>query len=71
MRRSVALEESEGQPPFYLGYAYEALGRAEELAGNDAAAKSHAERAHECLGQITDVEEKKLLQADLDDLAGK
>ncbi len=47
--------------PFYLGYAYEALARAESIADNSAKAKKHLTEAWCHAGRITDVEDKQLL----------
>ncbi len=54
--------------PFYLGYAYEALARAEAVAGNTARASGHLSKARAQLAEVEDEEEKTLLAADLDAL---
>ncbi len=66
----LCLQYSEQEPerPFFLGYAYEALARAEKLAGNDSKAREHAAKALRLAGAVTDPEEQKYLLADLDGL---
>lgn len=54
---------------FCLGYAHEALARAELLAGNAAAAKEHLSKAAELVRQIESAENRKLLEDDLGTLA--
>ena len=51
--------------PFCLGYAHEALARAELLSGNAAAAKEHLTKAAELARQIESAENRKLLEDDL------
>ena len=55
-------------PPFYLGYAYEALTRAEIGLRNFQAAASDLEKAQAQLTRVTDTKEKGWLKADLDAL---
>ena len=55
--------------PFCLGYAHEALARAELLAGNTTAAKEHLSKATELVRQIESAENRKLLEDDLGALA--
>lgn len=50
---------------FYLGYAYEALARAEALAGNRTEAETHFAMARELASQVTNKDERDLLEADL------
>ena len=57
----------EGEPdPFTLGYAHEALARAEALAGNATTAAEHFVEARKAAEAVTDEESKQWL---LDDLA--
>ena len=58
--------QHEGVLPFYLGYAYEALARAEMAAGNAPKTQEYLAQAHEAAERMTDEEAKKML---LDDLA--
>ncbi len=61
----LCLVHSLNEPPFYLGYAHEALARAEALAGNRAEADTHLATACDLASQITDKDELSLLEADL------
>jgi hypothetical protein len=65
-----ALAAAEGLGPFYRGYAHEALARAEMLRGNRADGEAHLRQAKELLSQVSDSEERGLLQADLESLDG-
>ena len=58
----------EGVQPFYLGYAYEALSRAEKVAGDTDQAKTYLTLAREACEKISDDEEKKMLLKDLETL---
>ena len=58
--------QGEGTLPFHLGYAYEALARAEMVAGNSARMKEYLELARQVSEKMADPEAKKQL---LDDLA--
>jgi len=62
------LSFSEALPPFYLGYAYEALARAATLAGDRKASASHLARAKDLAAQVEDEEERDALLGDLADL---
>ncbi|HLE29025.1 MAG TPA: hypothetical protein VI793_12955 [Anaerolineales bacterium] len=64
----LALEAGEGQGPFFVGYAYEALARAEQVAGNEAQKGHYLEQALRLADEVPDPEEKKLLAADLESL---
>jgi len=64
----LCLEHSQAQPPFYLGYAYETLARAEALAGNPQEAGRHLSRAFELAAAVADAEERQILMADLESL---
>lgn len=52
-------------PPFFLGYAYEALARAEMVAGNQEKVEKYLKEAHHILVALTDENEKKMLGNDL------
>lgn len=52
--------------PFYKGYAYEALARAEMQSGNRVVMRHYREKAFEMLSLITDEESKQLLLKDLE-----
>ena len=65
---SRAASQSEGVEPFYLGYAYEALARAEALAGRADLVKELLEMGKSLAGQVADVEEKNALIRDLESI---
>lgn len=62
-------------PPFYRGFAYEALARAALVAEGsspvDAEAAGHLEQACSCLDLIQDAEERSMLETDLLELEGR
>jgi hypothetical protein len=55
-------------PPFYLGYAHEALARAATLAGDGGAGAAHLARARALAAQVEDEGERDALLGDLADL---
>ncbi len=65
----LCLALSSGEAPFYLGYAHEALARAEKLAGNAAAARHHLAEAHRLAALVADPGERSALEQDLAGLA--
>jgi hypothetical protein len=64
----LAISRKPGVLPFYLGYAYEALARAERVAGNAAMAEQYLAEARRIADELPDAEAKKLLLADLERL---
>ena len=62
----LAISQGDDISPFYLGYAYEALARAEQVAGNQDKMTQYLEEAHRIAETIANDDEKKWL---LDDLA--
>lgn len=62
------LDISVNEPPFFRGYAHEALARAAKLKGAGLEFNLHLKDAKELVDQIEDVEDRKLLQADLAEL---
>jgi hypothetical protein len=62
----LCLDTSLEEGPFYLGYAYEALARAESVIGNQAEMEAYLAEARRLAEAISDVEEKQMLSADLD-----
>ena len=56
----------EGVLPFALGYAYEALARAEAAAGNKTQMQAYLKQAHQVAERMSDLESKEQLLADLD-----
>ncbi len=63
-RRCLAISEHDNLPPFNLGYAHEALARAYSLTF-DPATKRHLDLAHEHAQLVTDLDDQKVLLADL------
>jgi hypothetical protein len=61
----VSLSYSAGLKPFYVGYAYEALARAEFLAGNAVEAAARLETAKAHAARVDEKGERELLQKDL------
>lgn len=51
--------------PFYLGYAYEALARAESVAGNQKRKEEYLGKARAAAGKVEDADSKKMLLDDL------
>lgn len=66
----LCLDISGAEPPLFLGYAHEALARAEQLAGNSAAAQRHLAEARRLAALVADEEERRALENDLAGLAG-
>jgi len=63
----LCLDASQGEdvPPFYLGYAYEALARTEAVAGNHAKTEQYLNEAQKTAEQVSDPDSKKWLLDDL------
>ena len=61
----LAISQGEGILPFYLGYAYEALARAESVAGNGQQRDAYLAAAREAAGRMSDPEARKALLDDL------
>jgi len=68
----LCLSASQGDniPPFYLGYAYEALARAEKAAGNQEKMDEYLGEAYHTAGLVNKDDDRKLLMDDLDTIAG-
>ncbi|RPI35180.1 MAG: hypothetical protein EHM70_00470 [Chloroflexota bacterium] len=64
-QRCLEASQSEGVEPALLGYAYEALARAELIAGNRDKAQDYIEKAHQAAVREPDPEDRRLLLADL------
>ena len=62
----LSLEHAKDLPAFFKGYAYETLARAEMLAKKRYIMLTHLEKAREALSQIEDMDEKRLLEKDLE-----
>lgn len=65
---SRCLEYSQGEPPFYAGYSYEAIARAEAIAGNFSQARQAIDQALTLSEQMMDAEAKQMLLADLESI---
>ncbi len=63
------LDITPADAPFYLGYAHEAMARAAALAGDASLANEHLETAKQFAANITEPENRKMLEADLQTLA--
>jgi len=66
--RSLNILEHVDASPFYLGYAYEALARAETVAGNTMTAKRHLDMASDIASKIPDEEMRAMLTTDLENI---
>jgi hypothetical protein len=66
-RRSRALLP-EGSPPFYLGYAHEAIARAAIVLGDRELFVEHLKAARQCAAEVTDARERQWLDNDLKSL---
>jgi len=62
---SLDAAQAKGVEAFYRGYAYEALARAEMVAGNEEEMEKHLIQAHQIAALLPDPEEKKQLLHDL------
>jgi hypothetical protein len=61
----LAVSQGEGMLPFYLGYAYEALARAESVAANGPQRDAYLAAAREVAGRMPDPDARQALLADL------
>lgn len=61
----LCLRYSQDEGAFLLGYAYEALARAESVAGESEKAAKYLQNARRCLPQIADSEDREQLEEDL------
>ena len=62
----LCLQNSHDEAPFFLAYAYEALARAEQVAGNVAMVGKYRAEALRLIEAVTDPEDRKVLMNDLD-----
>lgn len=65
----LCLRISEGEEPFYVGYAYEALARAAQLAGDANLTQQYLRHAEELAAHLPEGEEREMLVQDLRNLA--
>jgi hypothetical protein len=63
--RCLEVSQTEGVEPFYAGFAYEALARAEAVANDSAKRDEYLREAYAISERITDDEEKQMLLSDL------
>ena len=61
----LSLENSNEKEPFYMGYAYEALARAESAAGNREKSEEYLKQARKLAEGVADADSKKMLLDDL------
>ncbi|MFO0903958.1 MAG: hypothetical protein U0939_13220 [Pirellulales bacterium] len=64
----LCLAASEGVGEFYLGYAYEALARAAQLAGDADACAAHLEAARNQASLVADADSRQALEGDLESI---
>ena len=62
---SLSLDAAAQEPPFYQGYAHEALARAARAAGDWSLVERHLAEAHRFAEQVTDADERTMLENDL------
>ena len=62
----LALDHAKDLHPFFKGYAYETLARAEMIADKRYIMLTHLEKAREMLEQVEDAEDRELLKKDLE-----
>jgi hypothetical protein len=60
---------SEGDAPFYVGSAHEAVARAALAGDNNEAAATHIAEARRLAAMVTDAEERAQLEEDIDSIA--
>ena len=65
---SLALKFSQGLSPFFRGFAYEALARAEALTGSDAKVREYIALARELAARVTEKDDRDSLLKDLDSI---
>ena len=64
--KSLAASRADGEAPFLMGYACEALARAAAAAGNHALRDEYLAQARQYAQKVTDPEDQKALLADLE-----
>jgi len=62
----LCLEITPRDLPFYMGYAYEALARAEMTAGNMPMMQEYLQKARNYAAQVPDEDDRKYLESDLE-----
>jgi hypothetical protein len=66
--RCMEVSQGEDVPPFFLGYACEALARAEAVAGNKDKVEDYLRQGHEMAEKVKDSKAKKQLLEDLENI---
>ena len=61
-----SLKLAEGLRPFYIAFAYEALARAEMVAGNKVKVQEYLDKALALAEKVEDEEDKQMLMGDLE-----
>ncbi|MBL9083979.1 MAG: hypothetical protein JNK76_19330 [Planctomycetales bacterium] len=64
----LSLEAARNEPPFYSGYAHEALARAAHVAGVEYLAADHVKEARRYAAEVAEADERAMLEKDLDEL---
>ncbi|MBN2256585.1 MAG: hypothetical protein JW704_02025 [Anaerolineaceae bacterium] len=64
--KSLAASRRDGERPFFMGYSYEALARAEAIGGNQSKMMAALSKARHWAEKISDSDDRKALLADLD-----
>lgn len=67
-QKCIEVSQGDDVPPFYLGYAYEALARAAQVIGDQKEMKKYLEEANRVAELIADPEAKKWLLDDLESI---
>jgi catechol 2,3-dioxygenase-like lactoylglutathione lyase family enzyme len=65
-----SLQYANGSPPFYIAYAHEAIARAASVLGNVPLFQEHLRQARSLAAAVSDSNERAMLEADLQSLAG-
>jgi len=60
-----SLDKSHDEPPFYVGYAHEAIARAAKVMGNPQIQTRHRDFAQQLAATVDDAGERQALEADL------
>lgn len=66
----LCLAKSDALPPFYRAYAYEALARSEQMAGNASAAIAHIRMAQSLATLVEHAADREMVLKDLTDIEG-
>ncbi len=66
--RCIHVSEENDIPPFYTAYAYEAMARAKELAGDSEAARDNVDKAKMFAEEVEEKEDQKAVLDDLDSI---